>query len=271
MPAPNETGSQPSGEPQAGANQTPNIPEQAPEPTPRGLKGAGLRYTEDDGVPDWAIGKTADEIVGIAEQRRTYVATQPSAPSPQQTPARSMPDGSLVYDDVNAFTSGIKDYVDNQLSATLTGAAQPLIGLARDAAMRDEERRDVWRRYGPEIDAVMAPLPAQQRADVNMWKQAAELVAGRHFKELARAEAERLMQTGETGMLPTGGAPSTPSKPSDPIEALFAERHPAIQSFLDEGISADKVRKHAAAMGHSPDAYAEMLRNKRTLRVPSHA
>jgi hypothetical protein len=126
---------------------------------------------------------------------------------------------------------------------------------------------EVWSKYGPEIDMTMTNVPIQNRADVNMWRQAAELVAGKHYKELARSEAERLASTADSGMLSSGsGVGTAPSVSSDPIDQLFAENHPSIQPFKSIGKSAADIRQHALAMGHSSEAYAEMLKNKRTLR-----
>jgi hypothetical protein len=126
---------------------------------------------------------------------------------------------------------------------------------------------EVWSKYGPEIDMTMTNVPIQNRADVNMWRQAAELVAGKHYKELARGEAERLASTADSGMLSSGGY-STNASPSSrgPIDQLFIDNHPSIQPFKDIGKSAADIRQHAQAMGHTPEAYAEMLKNKSTLR-----
>jgi hypothetical protein len=46
------------------------------------------------------------------------------------------------------------------------------------------------------------------------------------------------------------------------VRRLFAENHPAIQVFKDEGLSADAVIAHGAKMGHDEAKWATMLTRK---------
>lgn len=272
---------QPSSEHPPGGDQptNPNPSETPSQAAPRGLKGAGLRYAEDDDTYDWARGKTADEIVEITEQlRRQLVTQQPPPQTPQQpqntvTPPSNGIDPDLIYSNAAEYTQRMQGYVDTSINQQLQQASAPILAplatMARDAASRDPSTAEVWKRYGPEIDATMAAVPLQNRADVNMWRQAAELVAGKHYRELARLEAERLASTSDGGILPTGGiggGGTAGGGSLDPIDKLFAEDHPSIQAFKAIHKSASDVRAHAAAMGHTPEAYAEMLKSKRTLR-----
>lgn len=268
------SGAPPGGDPQT----TPNPSQEPPQPqAPLGLKGTDLRYQTDADVPDWAKGKTADEILAIAETMRNSLVTQPPqtqpTPTTQQTTVQKQQalDPDLIYNDAAAYTQQMAGYVDQsvqrQIAAAATPILTPMVSLARDTASRDASMAEVWSKYGPEIDMTMTNVPMQNRADVAMWRQAAELVAGKHYKELARGEAERLASTADSGMLSSGGGVGTASPTSgDPIDRLFADDHPSIQAFKRIGKSAADIRQHALTMGHSSEAYAEMLKNKRTLR-----
>lgn len=279
--------SPPSTEAPDGASET-----SANEPA-RGLRGAGLRYTAEDGVPEWAVGKTADEIVEIANELHQSLldgsayagpSQQGAQPNGAQSPANGsrqpqppqmnaqnggappQPDPQLIYNDPSEYQRQLDAYNRWQTQQTIQQASGPLLqaqaNMARDACRRDPEYADVWDAYAPEIDALMQRVPMQNRADPKSWQQAAEMVAGRHRKELARKEAERLAAEGNLGATISGDAttPGADSGPSrDAISQLFADDHPAIQKFKEQGISAQKVRSHGVQMGHSPDEYAKIL------------
>jgi hypothetical protein len=187
-----------------------------------------------------------------------------------QTNQEQAVDPDLIYNDAAAYTQQMAGYVDQsvrrQIQQGSTALLTPMVTLARDTASKDPAMAEVWSKYGPEIDMTMANVPIQNRADMSMWRQAAELVAGKHYKELARGEAERLAATGDSGMLPSGGSLGGTSPASaDPIDRLFIDNHASIQAFKAIGKSSAEVRAHASAMGHSSEEYAEMLKNKRTL------
>ena len=247
----------------------------------KGLRGAGLRYTDDDGVPEWAVGKTADEILEItktlhATMTSSQPTTQTQAPTPvtpQQQPVQQPSlSGDMLYSNPDGFVQGVQDYTKATVSESIRQASEPLLAplatMARSEAQRNPEYADIWKRYAPEIDAVMQTVPLNNRGNVDLWNQAAEMVAGKHYRELAKAEAERLVASGDSGMIPTGGVPSTSASATlSPIDALFAKNDPAIQKFKDAGISATQVKGFASSMGHTEAAYAEMLTSNKNIRV----
>lgn len=251
---------------------TPAIPAQ-----PQGLKGSGLRYTSEDGVPDWAIGKTADEVLKITQELHTALVTNAPTPAPAPTPAYEAPapasgvDPNLMYSNPAEYTrqlsAAIRAETTRDLATASSDVIRPLSQMARSQATG--HRSEVWKAYGPEIDAVMARVPAQSRADISIWKEAVDIVAGRHVDTLARLKAEELMKAGDTGMLQGSGGrpPGASSTPASPIKALFADDHPSIKPFREEGLTAADVIAQAARMGHSETKYAEMLTRKSNRRV----
>jgi hypothetical protein len=134
--------------------------------------------------------------------------------------------------------------------------------IARNASRSDPEYSDVWSEYAPEIDALMASLPVEQRANPQMWNQAAEMVAGRHRKELARKLAERLAASpSDTGTISTDGVGDSTGRaaPSDPIDRLFSEHPEIAERYRANGVDAAKLRSHLATMGRDPAQFVESL------------
>lgn len=275
----------PAGEPNETTNASEANSETPPESGSRGLRGSGLRFREDDAnVPSWARGKTADELLQITNQ--LYDALQrgdtapaptnpaPSAPSPshETTPNVSgIPevDPNLIYSNpaeyhrqMEARTNAL---IESRLASAERTVSTPLASLAKAEAMRNPKRKLVWEKYAPEIETVMARVPESQRGRVDLWDEAAKIVAGEHFEELARAKAEELMRSGASGSLATqAGSATLPNASSSrsPIAKLFDENHPAIEGFKRDGISPSQVEAHAKARGHDLEAYANLLKSR---------
>lgn len=282
---------QPSTEPQAG---DPNVPatlpestpsESAPEPqAPRGLNDSGLRFTEGDNIPSWAIGKTAAELLQTTQELYNVVQTQsysppassppspspaPSAPPLHQSQTMNAPDPNLIYSNPDEYHRQMLAYTDNRIQTAVGNAASsvvtPMASLAKSEASRNTKYAHAWTKYAPEIEAIMARVPETQRGNVDLWNEAASIVQGRHVDEIARTMADTIVRGGnDSGSLPTqGGVPTTPSPSSaSPIERLFRENHEAVRGFKDDNISASKVIEHARTRGYTEEAYAKLLTDR---------
>lgn len=286
MPENAPAGNNPPNEPNPPEPQPPSEPQPGSEPAARGLKGSGLRYTAEDGVPDWAVGKTADEILQLGQTFHSAAMgnqqlpqqnppAPPQAPpmqTPQQPSAAGLPNPDLMYSDPAEYQRQWDVYNRSQMQSMAQQLSQPMLQsqaqMARATARSDKSRADVWADYSGEIDAEMARVPLEARANVDSWNLAADLIAGRHRHDLARKEAQTLAAAGgdsgtvrTDGLVPNGQASSN----LDAIGKLFAEDSPAIKRFKDMGMSAAKVRDHAKMMGHTPEAYAEMLTKKQSV------
>lgn len=266
----------------------------------RGLYGSGLRYTQEDAdngrVPQWAVGKTADEMVKMTQglvssmgqpqpQQAPSASQSPQVPStpanggrpmqqygqPQQNAGPQLPDPDLMYSDPAEYQRQWNAYQQFQTAQTVQQASAPFLQsqaqIARDASKRDPERSDVWDSYEPEIMAEMQKLPPQQKASVDAWNLAVDLVAGRHRRELAQQEAQKLAANRDTGTVSANDPAPDPTAGGsrDAIDELFANDHPAIQRYKDNGISKDRVKKQATHMGRSIDEYAELLKKNATV------
>lgn len=253
---------------------------EVPKP-PSSLDAVDLRFSADADVADWAKGKSARELVDLVETLRVAtVVPQASAPpapysKPAPQPTAIDPNPAIgispdaIYSDTPGFVKSIEDYTTSKVNEGISQAAtpllQPLAGMARDSSMRDEKNKEVWALYGPEIDAKMASIPLQNKADPALWNQAVDMVAGAHRDDLAQKAAERaIAASGDAGMITSGGVTVAGGNglTASPIKALFDEDHPSIKGFKDEGLDVAFVARHAARQGHTEEVYAEMLKSK---------
>ena len=227
----------------------------------------------------YSEGKSREDLVNLVEQLRLQAVAPAPTPTPQPTPTPAPVTPSVginseaIYSDTEGFVKSIQDFTQAQITEGIQSAStpllQPLASMARSSAFADPENKDVVDAYGPEIDATMAALPLQNRTDRNTWVQAIEIVAGRHRKELARAEAEKLFASGDAGMLATGGTPGAPNTPSSnrsPISQLFFDNDPCIANFLEQGMNASAVIAHSDRMGYTETEYVDVLQSKKSRR-----
>lgn len=278
------------------AEATPPPPSSEPQPgqVARGLWDSGLKVEEDAPVPSWMRGKTFKEIADYSEQvMQAALTAAPAAtpPAPQPQPqqnyqpapqpaqpqaAAGMPNPDLMYSDAAEYQRQLAAFYDSRMQQQIQQASQPFlqsqVGIARDSARRDPDDADVWAEYGHEIDQEMLRVPLQARANPDAWKTAASYVAGRHRKEMMQKAVERHgAQRHDSGTISSdGGIPpganGSAGAIGDEIDQLFHEDHPAVERFKKQGMNAQRVRAHAAAMGHSAEKYAEMLKRKATIR-----
>lgn len=257
-------------------------------------------------MPDWAVGKTADEILKTAEmlyqsvlsgespsqpdqgpqapvqptsQPYTQTQTAPQAPTQPNVNANSQqyganaptpPDPDLIYTNKAEYQRQLDAYIRHQNQTSVQAASapilKPLARMARSQSQSDPKFKAVWQKYGPEIDlAIKQNVPEQNRTDPDIWNQAAKLVAGEHWEELAQSRAESVAaQPPDSGTVSGGGVTNAPTNGGrasvDPLSKLFREDHPSVRKFKRLGKNADDLKAHAARMGHSAEEYAEMLK-----------
>lgn len=249
---------------------------------PKGLKGAGLRYTDADDVPDWAKGKTADEVLDMAQTLyKAVLNNQPAqeTPKPEMPQSQPMqqpngqsvapPEPDLAYTNPAEYNARLQAWMQSQMQTQFQTQAAPfaqgLSEIAKAESMRDARYADVWRRYGPEIEAEVASLPAQMKTQPRFWNDAASLIAGRHMEELFKERAAS-QRPADSGTLETGGSVAAPGQQNatDKLAELFRDDHPAVERFKRLKWGAEQVRVKARTMGYTPDQYAEILLKGKT-------
>ena len=91
---------------------------------------------------------------------------------------------------------------------------------------------------------------------------AAQIIRGRHFKELAKAEAEKIVtQPSSGGGTITGGtAPTGDFAPSgDALDRFWETDHDFIRSAKANKLTKADLRNAIKETGHTPESYVKML------------
>lgn len=237
---------------------------EAPPSGANSLRGAGLRYGASDGVPQWAIGKTADEILNIASQAVSYIqsaqpATQPVSTPDVRTQSAAAPDPELAYSNPTEYARQYDAYNAARMQQAMSAYAAPVLGQLSELA-RQQSRNgayaDVWRRWEPEIELKLAGIPRESRT-LPLYEQAAALVKADHLEELARERAEQLAANvggAGTERSPSGSVASG-ALAEDPLEKAFASGHPFFEKARAEGLTPERVRRFLEQTGRTVDEY----------------
>lgn len=234
----------------------------------RTLKGAGLRYGTDDGVPQWAVGKTADEVLAIASQAVGAMSSytpqaQPSAtyaPSPQnaQPGQIAAPDPELAYSNPSEWARQAQAYNEQMMTQRLQAASAPIAQQLAETARelsRSGQYRSVWERWEPEIEIKLAGIPLASRNKA-LYDQAAQLVRADHIEELARERAEKIAQNAGAGTERAGAmAGAEPRISDDPLTKAFESGHPFFQQAKANGTTPDAIRRFCEQTGTSVEDY----------------
>lgn len=228
--------SDPTNAPQPTASATPSSPPATaagtvPSSTPPEPWRAG------ESAPVWARGKTAEEIVNLGDQmfgilqqfnQQGRVAQPAGQPV---TPAPVTPTDAGVEDDQYVSGRQLKSYMDQlaqtrfapQMQQLAAQASQGVIGLVR------REHADDFKRWGPEIEGLIAGLPAAERSLDNV-ERVVKYVRSEHLPELLADKERELRQQLQSEMVSPGlrssGAPGAGPVPTSIEYSLASDKLP---------------------------------------------
>lgn len=234
-----------------GGTSTSATPPAPPEP---------IRFGEN--APAWARGKTAEEVLGIADRLVNTFDRQPAAQAAQtQYNAAS----SSVVRDPAAPVIGDEDYITGKdLKAILadisTRQVQPAInqgvelGASANLGYLRREHADVFQKYGPEITQKLASVPKHLWTLDNL-ETIVKLVKVDHLDEIAREQAQRLAASVEPTIRSIGGGGSVPVPVKE--HSLESERIPPEwkQRALAAGVTEAVVREFCAINEMTPEQF----------------
>jgi hypothetical protein len=228
----------------------PAPPATAPTPiSPPSASPQPFRFGSGPDVPQWAQGKSAEEVLAIA---RGYHDTFERGVPNQGTnvPASAAPPQPFAPQEQPRF--GQEAMIGNEQHTILTTKdlpklfaqyVQPALQQSTDlaaggiyAAMQARHPQ-AFQKYGPEIQQELAKVPKTYWTLDNL-ETVVTLVYGRHRDDYAREEAQRLVSHMEPTIRPTGGG-------SGPVPAQSEQKNP----FESESVPADwKVRAKDAGI-----------------------
>lgn len=250
-------------------------------------------YTEADGVSDWAIGKTAEDVLSVAdslmETMKTFEPVTQQVPvGPQQQPIQPvtglpaqpivgpiMPAADLAYNDPAAYNTQMASYMDARdatLRADLTQQFQTVMqpinatmgSMARQQIANDPEYIEVFSKWGHEVDQEFARngVTPNQRTP-QAYRLVGDIVRGRHVADLARAEAERILASGghtPTVRAGTGGELVLSAPPGDAFDQAWDEGEIGIiQAAKYNNVTKEDMRKSIKHTGHSVDEWVKLM------------
>jgi hypothetical protein len=231
---------QPTTTPTAPPSNAPSPSAAAPTGTPSAaIPSEPFRYGAN--APTWAQGKTAEEVLGIAEKLtgvvQTYVQTNaplPTQPAPTYnvpTPTAPTfdPDSYIQRRDMETLAPRmIQDTVAPQFKSLYENLAQSnLETVKRSNAV-------IFEKYGPEVYSYLAKVPIEQRTVDNLTT-IVKLVRADHVDELASEIASRRVAEMEP-TLRSNGSPAVPVATQEQKYTLQSDAIP--QDWKDRAATA---------------------------------
>ena len=209
-------------------------------------------WTAPDSAPAWAKGKTPEEILGISTQLYGIVekfnqqsAVQPPAPAPSAAAPTTFNDDDFVSGaQVRQLLQQAAGQVTPQMQQNAEGLAQMALSMVRD------KQKDVFERYGPEVQTYLANMP-KTAWTVDNLTQVANLVRSNHLDELVAEKARQLVAEQLPTMRSNGGAGPGASIPN------------ASRSIQSDTLP-DRFRKMAAAVDLTDSDLADFCRVNQT-------
>ncbi|KKK74299.1 hypothetical protein LCGC14_2885150, partial [marine sediment metagenome] len=220
--------------------------------------------------PTWAEGKSREEVVALAQQvfqQLPQLQQQQQAPTPQvapvttqstfvPTPVTGAPDPDLQYSDPAAYqhqqdahqTALIQQQVQTIGQAALGPLYQNQAMVNRRMVEQDSEYREVFSKFGHEIDAQVASVPFEQRT-IDAYQWVANQVRGVHWKEFAYDAQQRSSPDSVTVSVGDQPIPGADPVYRDPLDEFWASDHAYVRAAKVEGLTKSDIRDQVGAMG----------------------
>ena len=197
-----------------------------------GAQSTGFHFTADPSVPEWAVGKTPQELLGITTQLynqmlRGNPATQSASPQmqqqqPQQQPTQSWGQPAMAPPTQEEWDTNYQAAVQKQIAYEKVTTFEPMFQRT-SATLADQARGlaelrhpDAFKKYGPEISVMLSQLPPDQLTTFAIDKVVG-MVKADHIDDIVSERLERekqkMMDSGAllrpgTSHVPTAAAPN---------------------------------------------------------------
>ena len=233
-----------------------------------------FRFAAGAGVPDWAVGKTNQEVLAMAGQMAQALQTvqptrQPVAPSVQQPVTVQQPSmptqDDFTLDPVTATQRTLEYTYGLRVQPVLDQLAAQMAGTGRQVAAM--QHADEFRRWSPEIDQLVANVPAQQRT-AELYSQAVRLVKAAHLDELVTERANAKMAEMGVGDRTSGGGTVASVSPS---AVDLTKLSPAYKAAMDAmGIGAGELHEFLGKTGQTMEQFVESANRNQVITDVSY-
>jgi hypothetical protein len=220
-------------------------------------------------------GQQAPQLSGPPIPQYNYNPPAPAyVPAPQSQPQPRVPEIDLAVQNPEEYNKQLAAYLEARAQvnneavlAQVQQLAAPLMRnnamMARNTVAGNPEYQDIFSRYGPEVDLLLQQqgVPLHNRT-IEAFEMAAQIIRGRHFKELAKAEAQKIVtQPSAGGGTVTGGtAPTGDFTPSgDALDIFWETDHDFVRSARSNKLTKSDLRTAIKQTGHTAESYVKML------------
>jgi len=253
--------------PEDGSETSPSSPPPSAPPT-----GADFRFQSGPftGLTASEAAQKYDQDLGqVQHQTRQYQQQVSQYLAQMQQPAASQSDPDLWLTDAQKAESNLEARLQRQWNQQAAAVAQPIYqgqaSLAKSGSQNDPRYKDVWTKYGREVESLMANVPASNAINKEVWDQAAKLIRSNHIDEIAAEKAQNYMKNmanTETGQRTSASLPQAQVSAIQKIrESDYGKSH------LDY-LSDAALIKQAGKMGNTINEYADMVASTHVISHP---
>ena len=262
--------------PDPSANATPDSPSSTPAGTP------AAPWTAGEHAPEWARGRTAEEILNLGDKMygilQSFNQQNQIAPTPAAAPPSAPPAAPLAFSD-DDYVQGrqVKEFVNHLASTQLGPELQRLqeATAQNTYVMAKDRHREVFAKYGPEVDLALAGVP-KANWTLPLIDKVVKFVQSEHLDELVESKArERAQQLvgdmGSTGMR-SSGAPGVGAVPQH-NHAQHTLADPTINAdwkarAADAGLTEAQIDGFCRATGDTREQFFARLASGSVKAVP---
>lgn len=206
----------------------------------------------------------------MAQALQTVQPTrQPVAPSVQQPVTVQQPSmptqDDFTLDPVTATQRTLEYNYGLRVQPVLDQLAAQMAGTGRQVAAM--QHADEFRRWSPEIDQLVANVPAQQRT-AELYSQAVRLVKAAHLDELVTERANAKMAEMGVGDRTSGGGTVASLSPS---AVDLTKLSPAYKAAMDAmGIGAGELHEFLGKTGQTMEQFVESANRNQVITDVSY-
>lgn len=211
-------------------------------------------------------GKTAEEVAATTQNLYTEYTRLASQPPPPVPPAptemsnqpQGAPDPNLMYTNPAEYQRQLVAYQNagwsQQFNDTAT-AVQYRMAETDKMLSQQGKYKDVWSKWGPEVELKLAQIPAHLRT-LAIYDQAAQLVRADHLEEIIAERSESFSAASGAGTERGPGAGGdAPAFALDKLDEIYDGDHPFFVNAREQRVSKDMIRDHCRKMKISVDDF----------------
>ena len=214
---------------------------------------------------------------------QTLQTFQPTVPNPQpaavpqqpvlQSAAPGMPDAQLSYDNPAEYSRQLAMYMKTTTDAAIQEQARAFAApmqqqqkqMARTLAAQSPKLKEIFDKYGHEIDTQMISVDAQY-CTVDAYTKVAQMIKGQHLDEFIDAAVQKRAQIGSGTISGDAGATVVePAMPKDVLDEFWESGHPYVQRLKEDNMTPGRIRQNLPIMKLTPTEYVDSIKRGNTI------